>query len=83
MTLAGSRAGTALPKGAVVVGKGSAASCTASALRAAVAKVVRRGSGTVSFDCGAAPVTIGLDRPLALRARFHPRDQPFGHGQRQ
>ncbi len=68
---AGSRAtrGTAIPKGAVVVGRGSAASCTASALRSAVARVVRRGSGTVSFDCGAKPVRIALDRPLAFPGR--------------
>ncbi len=58
--------GTPIPKGAVLVGSGSAASCTASALRSAVARVVKRGSGTVSFDCGAAPVRIALSRPLAF-----------------
>ena len=57
---------TAIPKGAVVVGSGRAASCTGAALQAAVAKVNRRGTGTVSFDCGRAPVTIGLDKPLAF-----------------
>ncbi len=63
---AGVTAGTPIPKGAVVVGSGRAAGCTAAALRAAVAKVVRRGSGTVSFACGAKPVRIALDRPLAF-----------------
>ena len=60
------RAATALPKGAVVVGSGRARTCTAAALRSAVARVVKRGSGTVSFDCGASPATIALDRPLAF-----------------
>ena len=48
------------------MGSGRARTCTAAALRSAVARVVARGRGTVSFDCGAAPVTIVLDRPLAL-----------------
>jgi len=60
------RAATPLPKGAVVVGSGRAQTCTAAALRSAVARVVKRGSGTVSFDCGAKPATIVLDRPLAF-----------------
>ncbi len=49
-----------------MVGSGRARTCTAAALRSAVARVTKRGSGTVSFDCGPSPVTIVLDRPLAF-----------------
>jgi hypothetical protein len=42
-----------------VVGNGSAASCTESALRTAVAN-----GGVVTFNCGAATATIGLTQPL-------------------
>jgi hypothetical protein len=44
-----------------VVGTGSAASCTADALIAAVAR-----GGVVTFDCGPEPVTITLDRPAKI-----------------
>lgn len=58
---------SALPttvRAAGVVGNGSAASCSEAALRAAVAA-----DGTVSFNCGADPVTIVLAAPLALERR--------------
>lgn len=42
-----------------VVGNGTPASCTPSALAAAV-----RGGGVTVFDCGPSPVTITLDRTL-------------------
>jgi len=45
-----------------VVGAGSAASCTHAALAAAVAA-----GGTVTFDCGADPVTIPVTATLQLR----------------
>jgi hypothetical protein len=61
-----SRSVPPIPKGAVVVGSGRAAGCTEASLRSAVAKVVRRGRGTVSFDCGAKAVRIALARPLAF-----------------
>ncbi|HYY12500.1 MAG TPA: right-handed parallel beta-helix repeat-containing protein, partial [Kineosporiaceae bacterium] len=73
-------AGTPIPKGAVVVGSGRAAGCTGAALRSAVAKVVRRGSGTVSFDCGRAPVTIAVDRPLAFTGSASSRYVLDGRG---
>lgn len=44
-----------------VVGDGTAASCTAEAFRAAVAK-----GGVITFDCGADPVTITLDEPAKI-----------------
>jgi hypothetical protein len=43
------------------VGTGAAASCTFSALQAAVAK-----AGIITFDCGTAPVTIAVTSTLAL-----------------
>lgn len=46
-----------------VVGNGSAASCTEQALMTAVAT-----AGAVTFDCGAAPVTIVLTAPLDITA---------------
>jgi predicted outer membrane repeat protein len=55
-----------MPRGAVVVGRNTAASCTAAALEGAVRRVVARGSGTVSFACGPRPVRITLNRPLAF-----------------
>jgi hypothetical protein len=56
----------ALPAGAVLVGKGSAAGCTQDALRAALRTVQQRGRGTVGFDCGDRPVTIAITRPLVI-----------------
>lgn len=44
-----------------VVGTGAAASCTADAFIAAVAK-----GGVITFNCGSAPVTITLDRPAKI-----------------
>ncbi len=44
-----------------VVGDGSAASCTEAALRAAVAR-----GGSVTFDCGEAPVTITVASEIAV-----------------
>jgi hypothetical protein len=44
-----------------IVGDGSPASCTEAALRDAV-----RRSGTITFDCGAAPYTIGLEGELVI-----------------
>jgi hypothetical protein len=46
-------------KPTTVVGTGTAASCTFAALQAAVKK-----GGVVTFDCGAAPVTIQVTAPL-------------------
>lgn len=46
-----------------VVGTGTAASCTEQALVSAVS-----GGGSVSFDCGVAPVTITLTAPLDITA---------------
>jgi predicted outer membrane repeat protein len=43
------------------VGNGSAASCTAGAVRSALA-----GGGTISFACGAAPVTIPIASELVV-----------------
>jgi hypothetical protein len=48
-------------KPTTVVGDGTAASCTESALDAAVAK-----AGVVTFDCGAAPVTIELTQQIQI-----------------
>ncbi|MET0411746.1 MAG: hypothetical protein ABW217_10650 [Polyangiaceae bacterium] len=45
-----------------VVGSGTAASCSASALIDAVAQ-----GGVITFDCGPEPVTITLDRPAKVR----------------
>lgn len=44
-----------------VVGDGTAASCTAAALQAAVA-----GGGIVTFDCGSAPVTITVSSTIMI-----------------
>ncbi|HUQ07363.1 MAG TPA: hypothetical protein VM261_32950 [Kofleriaceae bacterium] len=44
-----------------VVGDGTAASCTGDAVIAAVAA-----GGVITFDCGADPVTITLDRPAKV-----------------
>jgi hypothetical protein len=44
-----------------VVGDGTAASCTADATIAAIAA-----GGVITFDCGADPVTITLDRPAKI-----------------
>jgi hypothetical protein len=44
-----------------VVGSGTAASCTFSALSAAVAK-----GGVITFDCGTAPVTMGVTATMKL-----------------
>jgi hypothetical protein len=55
-----------LPGGAVLVGKGTAASCTEEALLAALRTVQRKGRGTVGFDCGTAPVTIRISRKLEI-----------------
>jgi hypothetical protein len=49
-----------LPTSAVV-GTGSAASCTEAALRVAIAE-----GGNVSFDCGAAPVTIAVASEIVV-----------------
>lgn len=46
-----------------VVGTGTPASCTAAVLAAAVAA-----GGVVTFDCGAAPVTIPIPTPLTVSA---------------
>lgn len=54
---------TATPvRAASVVGNGTPASCTETALRAAVA-----GGGRVTFNCGPQPVTITLSGQLELR----------------
>lgn len=62
--------GCAIPVGAapedvsgptLVVGTGTAASCTGDAFISAVAK-----GGVITFDCGADPVTITLDRPAKI-----------------
>jgi predicted outer membrane repeat protein len=45
-----------------VVGDGTAASCTTDALRAALAS-----GGSVSFDCGADPVTLAITETLVAR----------------
>lgn len=45
-----------------VVGDGSAASCTTTALNAALEL-----GGKVSFNCGTAPVTLTVDAPLLIR----------------
>jgi hypothetical protein len=44
-----------------VVGTGTAASCTESALSTAVAK-----AGKITFNCGAAPATIAITTPISL-----------------
>jgi hypothetical protein len=44
-----------------VVGTGAAASCTAQAFLAAVAK-----GGVITFNCGSSPATITLDRPAKI-----------------
>ncbi len=48
-----------------VVGSGSAGSCSESALRTALAKVVTAGGGTLTFDCGG-PLTIRLASALPV-----------------
>jgi predicted outer membrane repeat protein len=50
----------------IVVGDGTPASCTESALQSAVALAGNRGGGTVSFRCGPDPVTIVLTAPLTV-----------------
>jgi hypothetical protein len=49
-----------------VIGRGSPAGCTSSAVVAAVAA-----GGTITFDCGPAPLTITLNRTAKLR-NAHP-----------
>ncbi|HVY38697.1 MAG TPA: hypothetical protein VHM31_12200, partial [Polyangia bacterium] len=56
---AGRAADTSTPT--TVVGSGTAASCTFSALQAAVTK-----GGVITFSCGAAPVTIAVTATLNL-----------------
>jgi hypothetical protein len=51
-----------------VVGDGTAASCTGDAFISAVAR-----GGVVTFNCGAAPVTITLDRPARIFNDTGPR----------
>jgi predicted outer membrane repeat protein len=52
---------------AVVVGNGTAASCTPEALRAALDAVHAAGGGRVRFACGAAPHTIVPASTLSIR----------------
>ena len=57
-------AGLALPQAAaakpIIVGDGTAASCTENALRNAIFAAGIDGGGTIRFRCGPAPVTISL-----------------------
>ena len=46
---------------AIVVGDGTAASCTEAALQNALDTAQIGGGGTIRFECGDAPVTIALD----------------------
>lgn len=54
-------AGSTPPAAGNVVGTGTPASCTEAALRAAIVR-----SGSVTFDCGAAPHTITVSDDLVL-----------------
>jgi hypothetical protein len=56
--------GTFLKK--VVVGTGTAASCTEASLRAALTSVDVPGGGAISFNCGSAPATIVLSQVLSV-----------------
>jgi len=47
------------------VGTGTADSCAEETLRAALAKVVAAGGGTITFDCGG-PATLALTAPLEV-----------------
>jgi hypothetical protein len=57
-----------------VVGRGTPASCTSAAVVAAVAK-----GGVVTFDCGAAPVTIALTQTVKIH-NFADRDTVIDGG---
>ncbi|CBA15392.1 conserved hypothetical protein [Xanthomonas albilineans GPE PC73] len=52
------------PSNAIVVGNGTAASCTATALSNAVAQ-----GGYVTFNCGAQPVTIPVSQSITIGSR--------------
>lgn len=52
-----------LPATSAVVGTGTEASCTFEALKAAVT-----GGGSISFDCGASPVSIAVTEELSVKA---------------
>jgi predicted outer membrane repeat protein len=56
--------GSAAP--VIRVGNGTAASCTETALRNALAVADAQGGGLVTFRCGGKPVTILLTEPLAV-----------------
>ncbi|WP_267127052.1 choice-of-anchor Q domain-containing protein [Xanthomonas sacchari] len=53
----------ALPTTTTVVGNGTQASCTASALASAVAQ-----GGYITFNCGAKPTSIAVDRSIVIAA---------------
>jgi len=50
----------------LIVGGGTAESCTETALQEAVAVAAGSGGGTIKFQCGEGPVTIALAAPLVL-----------------
>jgi hypothetical protein len=52
--------------GPLVVGDGTAASCTEIALKDALLVVETLGSASLRFDCGPAPVTIGLSQATRM-----------------
>jgi hypothetical protein len=60
--------GGSLDQNTMVVGDGTAASCTAGALRSAVDALQKSGGGRVQFACGDAPHTIVLNSTLLIRA---------------
>ena len=65
---------------AIVVGDGTAASCTELALRNALLVAGNEGGATIRFQCGKAPVTIAL---IATRFQEFPWTLFWGSGGRR
>jgi len=53
----------AAPDQNITVGSGTAASCTETALKAALITASGSGGGTINFNCGLVHITIGLNQP--------------------
>lgn len=50
----------------IIVGNGTPASCTGTALQRAVALAAESGGGPIRFNCGRGPVTIALAEPVII-----------------
>ena len=54
----------------IVVGNGTPGSCTEIALKDALIIAETLGGGTISFNCGKGPVTIGLSQVIDIDPSF-------------